>query len=176
MRAYHIDRKNSLRENDIIRLQKFTDIEPAYLNDVIENEYPEGLTRHGDQYFASALVSEATVNSGLIEMFFEQRRLLKFPDKHSRFQSVFATETIEEATLWKNHLGLKECTLWEIEFDHNNFIKVDSSWLSLGVHRLSFLHATMFADNYWSQVIHSNSRPELLIKPPVRIIRKINFG
>lgn len=181
MIAYHIDRSETLTEGGAINLQVFNDIEPSYLNEILHAEFPEGVSRHGDQYFASAIPNGGLIGNWIVEAFFEQQRKLKHPDKLSRFQSIFATETIDECKVWsdffmRNSISSRPLTVWEIEFDLNQCLKFDGSWLTLSPQNtFSFLRGIVFADRYWTQGISGNPMPELLIKPPVIVKRKISL-
>ncbi|OMD34657.1 hypothetical protein BSK49_19135 [Paenibacillus odorifer] len=175
MIAYRLDRRNEMSVGQTIGLQIFNDIKPPFLNSILHKEYPQGLTSHGDQFYASTL-SANIFQSAFIESIFEYERRLKFPDKISRFQAIFASETVNEATKWAGKLKTGDfCDLYEIEFDNTNTIKVDASWLAMGESVPSLLYTTYYAEQYWSGAFTDNPIFELLIIPPARVLRKITL-
>lgn len=174
-KAYHIDRLGLLKPNDLIELQLVNNINPEYLNEMLNIKYPLGLSNHGKTY-CSCLNTEKNKNSYLIETFVEYERLLNFPNKFSRFQSFFAAETLEECIYWNNILNPdNQFSVWEIEFEHDNFLKLDASWLKGDVSKQFFLYYSDFACKYWSGAVSEKPSLELLIKPPIRIVRKVQL-
>lgn len=174
MKAYRLDRRNEMYVGQTIELKIFNDIAPPFLNTLLHKEYPEGLTSHGDQFYASTL-SENIFQSAFIESIFEYERRLKFPDKISRYQAIFAAETLEEATTWAEKLKTSsKCELYEIEFDHSNAIKVDASWLAMGEYLPSLLYTSYYAEQYWNGAFTKTPNFELLISPPAKVLRKVN--
>lgn len=173
MKAYRLDRRNEMSVGQTIKLQIFNDITPPFLNSMLHKEYPQGLTSHGDQFYASTLGAKI-FQSAFIESIFEYERRLKFPDKPSRFQAIFASETVNEAVKWAGKLETNaNCVLYEIEFDHTNAIKVDASWLAMGESVPSLLYSASYAEQYWSGALTNNPSFELLISPPARVLRRI---
>ncbi|HHX62151.1 MAG TPA: hypothetical protein GX707_15795 [Epulopiscium sp.] len=176
MIAYHIDRTNSLKEGDIIELQIFDDIKPAFLGQILNSNYPEGLSRHGGLYYISQS-NQVNMKEFILENLLEYERLLKFPDKVSRFESFFASQTLDEALIWKSilsHNPLDKFTIWEVEFNHENYLHLDSSWLYCDIYNFSPLYTAFFANKYWSGETSENPKMELLIKPPIKIVKKVN--
>lgn len=173
MIAYHLDRSNTLKPGDEINLQIFNDIEPSYLNDILDVRYPLGLSRHGDQYYATQSRSEYP-SSYLIESFFEYERQLHFPGCISRFQSFFAMKTIDEIPPWISILKPNPgYSIWEVEFSHDNCSRHDSSWLKLDSNNPSALQLAYCAKQYWSGIPSKDPVWEFLIKPPIQILKKI---
>ncbi|MGF7049102.1 hypothetical protein J2T13_003610 [Paenibacillus sp. DS2015] len=159
MRAYHIDRNNSLKENDTINLSQINTY-PFFLKEIMERRYPDGLSQHGDKYYAQQ-ANKDTLQDVLTENIYEYERRLYFSHLPSRLQSVFASETIEDALFWKSRIVQKECTIWEIEFHHNQYIKLDAAWLGVNKDELSFLVAAYHAEKYWRTKEHRTC-PNLL--------------
>lgn len=174
MIAYHIDRLNKLKPGMIIKLEDVI-VNPPFLKDIIDQRYPEGLSAHGDKYYAQQ-ANKDTLQDILTENIYEYERKLHYPYKPSRLQSFFASETIEDTMLWVAKLGLVNYTIWEVEFEDDQFVKLDASWLGVDKDNLSFLVAAYFAEKYWSG--ESNSRPEweLLIKVPVKVLSAVKIS
>ncbi len=181
MRAYHIDRGSLLQEGQIINLQKFNDF-GEYQNH-FDLLFPEGVSRHGNGHFGgffnSNNASYEDIQSTIIEVVFEYERQIYFPDKPSRSQAFFALEKQEDIKCWGNILSGYNYKIWEIEFEHSNFFKADGSLLKgilLKERRFSFLAISKYAHMYWSQCSNSDKSKiqwELLIKPPVKIVRQV---
>lgn len=174
MRAYHIDRANFLRVGMDISFFKPTNYPDKELQKEIELLYPKGLSKHGIYYLADIPLPEHRDNA-IIESVFEYERRLNFQNKLSRYQSFFASETLEDLNFWYKLIGSNVCTLWEIEFNHSNYLILDSNWLSLGTNKPPFLTASYNAKQYWSGKKSDNYIPELLISPPLTAVRKITL-
>ena len=175
MRAYHLDRTNSLGVMEIMNLQVFNDLGPKCLNKILDDKYPMGLSRHGNTYYATE-ANRQNLNDYLIETLFEYERLTNFPDKISKLQSFFATETIEECYAWVEKLAIQgEYNIWEAEIKHNKFIKLDASWFRCDLYNFSSLCISYLADKYWPGLISETPQMELLIQPPLKIIRSATF-
>lgn len=156
MILYHADRCNSLSEGMKLQLEK-----DYKLNDpkeaIFRKFYPEGLSRHGQQYIQDVIYLFQTLTqafedpkTGILypsciaaleltyannkigpvccEMQFELVRKAFFPDKPSRWQSLFAVENIDDFEQWSAE-GLSEnYPVYEIEVD-SSLQKFDSEWL-----------------------------------------------
>ncbi|MEK3699367.1 hypothetical protein NYE33_20555 [Paenibacillus sp. FSL R10-2199] len=169
MIAYHIDRLGSLKAGETIRLRDVS-LNPSILKDILDQRYPSGLSMHGDKYYATQ-ANEGELQDILTENIYEYERRLHYPNLPSRFQSFFASETIETAMFWVSRIGLHNYNLWEVEFSEDKYVKLDAAWLGIDKNNLSFPVAAYFSEKYWSGVASENPQWELLIQPPVRIIR-----
>lgn len=186
MIAYHIDRSNSLKEGMLIN-PLHPRINPEFLTDVINRKFPEGLSLHGNHYFArqanSFITSDGklindnipSVNAYLIDNIFEYERVINFPQRPSRFQSIFCSETIEEAKSWVDFFRLgSEAKIWEVETEHDEYARLDAKWLKGDINVLSFITLSHYAQRYWSGEPHpGESQFELLIKLPVVVNRLV---
>lgn len=85
MYAYHIDRFGKLEVGKELRLTKFNDIKPIQAQRIVDKRFPEGLSRHGDQYFAAPIDGSSSFSNHMYEMIFEYERLLNFSKMPSRF-------------------------------------------------------------------------------------------
>ena len=176
MIVYHIDRASSLRAGMTFSC----------------NQY--GLTRHGEKYWKAISATDiSAVNDALIEHIFEEIRLQFYPDRPSRFASVFACADLNQLNLWGSHLKIpQDCPVWEIETP--TLFLADSALLRClaGIHGqqvFDFSLARAFAHEYWqgATVAHPtaslpdsckplldtlHSLPEALIPPTARVIRR----
>lgn len=101
---YSADRRGLYSPDREISLTQWNDVSPSILQDFLNNNYPEGLSTHGEMYLLKN-TALATNTSVLLEMLLENVRLAKFPEKPSRLQSMFACRTIEEVRSFQNGVG-----------------------------------------------------------------------
>ncbi|MEK3658189.1 DUF2441 domain-containing protein [Paenibacillus sp. FSL F4-0236] len=186
MIAYHIDRSNLLKEGMLIN-PVHPRINPELLAEVMNRRFPEGLSFHGNHYFARQansfmnsdgnLISNniPSVNAYLIDNIFEYERVINFPHRPSRFQSIFCSETVREARIWVEFFQLgPEAKIWEVEIEHENYAKLDAKWLKGDINSLSFIKFSHFAQRYWSgEPNPDESQFELLLKLPVLVKRQV---
>ncbi|MDD5502874.1 MAG: DUF2441 domain-containing protein [Candidatus Thermoplasmatota archaeon] len=177
---YTVDRANTLKEGHILDLTRFDNLEPPICQSHLDTLFPNGVTRHGDLYICNGDAA-ATLIAPEIELLFEYVRRSFFPHCWSRFQSIFACETIEEARKFRDEYSIlsdgqpqKFGTIWEIEAE--DAFKADMRLLKL---HSSILVTSLMAHTYWSGKSLVESFPgyepfwELLLKPPVKVIKKI---
>lgn len=186
MIAYHVDRNNSIKPN--ARLIDFIQIPSEWINiEILRSRYPEGISYWGktileiqEAYESKALDlsyressnSEYWWNSYLIDILYEYERLSSYKNKPSRFQSLFACDSIESAIKWKKLFGSPNAKIYQIEFPENACIKADSSFLTGKINYFSLPTIQTAAKKYWEGTTNSlnYSNPEYLIKLPVKII------
>lgn len=174
---YHLDWKNQLAEEVTIELSHNSS--PRWFTD--------GLSAHGQLYlngeFQTKIVNlkgqdRFAVNQDIgLEMLWELMRLYEFPDAPSRFQSVFAFESLDAAQQFQ---ALEQRgTIWEVETDQPGF-RADMSLLH-AVPRTP--NARQLAQLYWLQTedydrsrLPAECGPpvwEILLAPPVRVVRMV---
>ncbi len=164
-RFYTVDRLNSLSEKQIISLNTSTSFDSVYPG--IFNQYPEGLSQHGIRY----LIEEKNLDVNFyLELIFEYIRQKNFPDKLSRFQSLFAFKKISEAVKFNETFGNDKSDIWIIESD--NSLKLDMNLMNTPHQCLELFNN---AYTYWDE--HSTSDPiwECLIKPPIKVLEKYTY-
>lgn len=122
----------------------------------------------------------------LIEIVFELIRQYSFPDAPSRLASIYASQTLEQAELWRNlwdenfgHIPSQTaCTLWKIEYETSANL-YDAAWLDTATKDgekkfvLSYLSLMESAHQYWSGAFTSVPMPELLIPFPASVLRRL---
>lgn len=171
-RFYHIDRLNSLRAGQEIKLMKFKDIscDNPSLDIALQWQFDmfmrEGVSKHGDHYFATNPIFDDT--SYDIELIFEYERRLNFPELPSRFQSLFAVDRENIfPMLYRLRALHKSVRIYEVEC--SNYFKADMNLLYKG----SNLVNTFCANRYWSGENLSDPLYEYLLKLPVKVIRRV---
>ncbi|MFT4465673.1 MAG: hypothetical protein ACMX3H_14655 [Sodalis sp. (in: enterobacteria)] len=100
---YSVDRGQSLNTGDILDLATPScPIKPlaAHTLSIFDN----GVSYHANNYFFNYqinLVQSEERFGATIEMLLEERRRNSFPEKPSRFQSLFACESVREAAWFR---------------------------------------------------------------------------
>ncbi|EAQ9101146.1 hypothetical protein CFG14_22540 [Salmonella enterica] len=100
---YTLDRAGTLVEDARIDYQDtFSPI--VELKEHIESRFWQKVSRHGNNYFFNYNINLLSSNENLsvfMEMLLEERRRASFPDRPSRFRSLFACETVREAAWFR---------------------------------------------------------------------------
>jgi hypothetical protein len=179
-RAFTVDRAGTLTPGSVLDRTIHTDIRPTVLQDHVDELFSAGVTRHGNSYFLNGRQS-ATAVSPNIELLFEYVRRATYDTAPSRFDSVFAWETIQDAHRFQAAPGwgnVAASQIFEVEVDAEPF-KADMTCLTL---QGSILIASHVANRYWQQQqndFHILGGPptvplwELLLQPPVRVLAQV---
>lgn len=170
MIAYHIDRSGTLFPGQTITLQSSaTPLAAEFLGGVV--------SKHGERYLQDC--DAHNLSSFMIEYEYELIRASLFSHRISRFQSFFAVEKAEDLVSW---IGLfaSPHRIFEVEFSHKNYQLLDGSYLTGGVdlsQNLYYSSQTSFesALHYWNGDFSSKPQPELLILPPVTVVREVHL-
>jgi hypothetical protein len=166
-RYYTVDRANGLSEGLCVNLVKYTDVDPCALQVHFDALFPKGVTAHGEQYFVQP--TAALKIDGLIELVFEYVRRSHFSRCPSRAQSFFAWGTMEDAIIFMNITGYPQASIWEVEAEEA--FKCDMNWLKAAD---SVLVMSYRAHQYWQGSSSDQPFWEFLLKPPVRILQKLD--
>jgi hypothetical protein len=166
-RYFTLDRAKTLKAGQRIDLVRYGDVTPPELQTHVNSLFPQGVTSHGERYLLRAETPANGVNS-VIELLFEYVRRSQFPKCPSRFQSIFACKTIEEAEAFKNQHGTPDSLIWEVEASKG--FRVDMKFLTL---QGSLLILSYNAARYW-EGLPSDANPfwEFLLTPPVKVVRQ----
>jgi hypothetical protein len=101
---YTVDRRQTLHQGFQIELVKYNDINPPELQVHVDEMFPEGVSSHGEFYFLRNSSHHGLANPS-IELVFEYVRRAKYPDRPSRFQSIFAFELPQQAAEFRRWFG-----------------------------------------------------------------------
>lgn len=181
-RYFHVDRvRGRLKADQVIQL-----VYPKMGVDGCSDKanlytcmFPAGVSLHGWQYLlCKDRPRPSEDRMGLIEVLAEEIRRLDYGGRVSRFQSFFAFHTVEEAERFIRMYpvtladGREACQgdIWEVEGDDVRF-ESDMRRLSLGD---CWLDALVNLHAYWQGRFTSDALCEVLLRPPVRIVRKVN--
>jgi hypothetical protein len=169
---YHVDRRGLLSPNSIYGLTHYSDIDPEFLQRHADKLFPEGFTVHGERYFLKN-DSLPVVTSPAIELIFEYVRRASFPNRPSRFQSLFAWNRISDAGRFRDQYGNHKDPIWIVEYDENEAFKGDMNLLGM---RDSLLVTSYRAHCYWGGLPDPSGDPprwEFLLKAPVGVIKRV---
>lgn len=177
--GYHVDRYSVLQPGYTVRPYK-EDCPCLHKEqtEMLLKIFPNGFSQHGANLFYPAPFcfdkAPATyINDRIIEMVFEYVRATRFPHMPSRLQSFFACHDIDTAKQWK--MFFRSGNILEVEYDCQP-VQLDSSWVYGGINADGILDMSLIfwnAENYWSNVQSPTPFPEVLIRPPVKIIRLV---
>lgn len=184
MTEFYLVSYNDLNESQILSLQieqndfPFWNVEGLFTEteakDKLNELYPNGISKHGIQYLSEKFDfpkfngKDYVPNIAMIELTFELMRKIKFPDKPSRFSSVFGCETYEIAKKFKNDYRNGKGNIYKVIAE--NFIKLDMNYLFLGP---SIIGNLIIAEKYWCGIPTSNPFWEILMTGKIEVIRKI---
>lgn len=167
---YHLDRKCSLEEGKFIKLINYDDVMPRFLQEHVDNLFPDGFTSHGENHFLSNN-SNAQVVDNLIEILIEYVRRSNYENRPSRFQSIFAFLSLDDLIEFVEKLKIEGGLVWEV-ISEEHFI-ADMSLLSTGNSILEFSYN---AHLYWQGKESNNPMWEILLQPPIKVLNNIPFN
>lgn len=179
MIAYHIDRDNLLMPGQIINLNKNI-ANPSFLE---AQMFPDGVSYHGMHYLDESLENVGCNKPSYYALEYELElvRKIYFPHLPSRYQSFFALKSLEDTKQWDNVFDVPS-TIWSIEFDESQCAACDSNLLYPSFARrdnqdIFFLKDSFrYYYDYWDGCQTQNPRIELLITPPVKILKRVLPG
>lgn len=163
---YHLDRRTDLAAGETIDLEPVGD-GPG---DALQELFPGGVTSHGRHYCSQDLYADDP--HGLwdvsCELLFEIVRGRQFPERPSRFQSVFAFRARRDLERFAETHVDPPYTVWRVSADRSftaDMSLVDAEDLADGVRR---------AETYWRGST-DRDRPlwEVLLAPPVTVLERL---
>lgn len=167
---YHIDRWDDFVPGQTLGLDRLDEWGPE-INSLVGELYPGGVSHHGHHYFTQDLHDGESDDlwDFSCEVIFEAARIARFPDRPSRFQSIFGFETLGDAHTFVDEVVDSGYTVWEVTADR--FFKadmnlVDASDYARGLHRARYYWRgeTFLDDPLW----------EVLLVPPVEVVRAVD--
>jgi len=134
----------------------------------VNHLFPRGVSSHGNSYFLNGS-RRSDIASPLIELVFEYVRRGCFPDRPSRFECLFACESLEQASVFRERHG--NGSIWKVQCD--NVFRADMGLLALG--QESILLTSYRAHRYWSGLAGYSAQPfwERLLVPPIRVLERV---
>jgi hypothetical protein len=171
-RAFHVDRSGQLQPGLALGLTKPAPVDGQGQLDLqtmrhIDAAFPNGLSRFGFDYLIGRLFLTGTEETSQeTDLIFELVRRFSFPDRPSRYASIFGSSTLEEALRFRADFGEGVGTIWEIEADSDPF-RADHEHLELSG---TPVDVWMRAESYWRGDGTSTPAWELLFNPPVTVV------
>ena len=168
---YHVDRTKLLKPNQILDFKSL----PSRCNQEIINycqdKFENKLSRFGITYTAYALPANHDYPIFTAEIFLELYRQHHFPNLPSRYQSICASNSIEQACFWQEELTKsedKDCHI--VVFQSEKFFKADAAWRDLIAYNLSISTVELWSENYWTgKIFDENPRIEYLLPLPLQV-------
>lgn len=191
MIVYHADTHNSLYEGQIL------DLKPA--RTPIYHLYPNGVSVFGERVFLKPENIDQR-NMQIIDTVFDYVRCTHFPNKPSRFTSVFASASLADSISWleriagdssENNHGSSSSSTHDIPIyavEGSRIYIADARFLdcenALQDSLFSLPALFPYALAYWDSVQELESAPlfsdsriyqkyELLLVPPVRVLHRV---
>jgi hypothetical protein len=118
LKYYSVDRRRVYVEGGKIELTPNLASSGNEIVAHINQMYPAGFSRHGMQFFRDPLPqpqSPQDYNSAVLELLLETTRKAHYPDKPSRYQSMFACAALDEAIGFRSVHGKPENPVYELE-------------------------------------------------------------
>jgi hypothetical protein len=166
---YTVDRLGSLMPGQVIDLKRYDDVRPVELQRHVDDLFPLGVSAHGERYFLKNRTDN--VADPRTELHFEYVRRALFPERPSRFTSVFAATSIEGAKDFRSRFGKPNDSIWQLEADHGfaanmNLLAGDEN---------TILVRSYCANAYWQGEAGPSPSPfwEMLLPSPVRVVRQV---
>lgn len=185
MIAYHIDRGALLEKNQTVNLNKCSSVFPSIVAEYASQGCPNGVSRFGIDYIHRIVTLppqgfyKKEHTSAIIERDFEQVRRERYPHIPSRFECVFANESLGDVIRYWGEFFIPGARIWKIETRYKG-ITFDASFLNCNYNpNVDTLSEAMpyYKDicRYWEQERSPEPRLELLVPLPFFVLEKCSF-
>lgn len=175
MIAYHLDCQGVLKEGSTLSLIT-TDADPNCPTMKLYDFF--SVSNWGKRCYeylvrSMPITDYSSTNSVQIDLQVEICRQNYFPDKPSRFKSIFAVKQLSDLKLWSNILSINPSSaVFEIEYDPASSAELDASFLLGGIDADPIKYLTM-QYKYWSGEMSDSPLPEILIPLPTIVRRRL---
>jgi|GEM_PF-2716227 len=168
MRLIHLDRASRLHEGDTLDLFNDYGID-TFTN--IAKTYPSGISEHGHTYgFGIELQTTSELcNNKTYEWLFEGIRLSRYPAALSRLQAFFAVSESDVSRIVGQFGFTSSTACFEVVSSHVE--KRDMALLTGDI-----ASAFINANKYWQGLCSEQPLYEYLMKPPVKVVRKLTLN
>ncbi|HCI5632896.1 TPA: DUF2441 domain-containing protein [Klebsiella variicola subsp. variicola] len=141
-------------------------IQPIELHNMVTSLFPRGVSKHGDGYFLSASAIAGQISYS-IDWGLEFYRRAMHPNAPSRYECIFACESLNGAMAFRAKYRNANVPIYEIEADDNLIHRGDMTLLN---NSNSCLVYTYQIEHYWAGTTF-NQQPfwEVLIPLPATI-------
>lgn len=141
--------------------------------------FPNGISMAGYAYLMPTHKDSVILFESIAETIFEYVRRIYFNEKPSRYQSIFACETMEDVKNWDRYfncngnfivkkLEFESCFKGDIAWRDHALVVSDGNGNVCNGFNTALLYSC--AKQYWSGVISPNPRLELVIPLPVLVL------
>jgi hypothetical protein len=113
------------------------------------------------------LLPSKGISDAEIDLLFEFIRRVEFPTCPSRYQSIFACESLEDAQAFRDE-HRAGAAIWEVE--GKVAFRADHQLLDLSGTAMDVVER---ARRYWRGEPGGSPEWELLLKPPVTVVRRV---
>lgn len=168
--AYTVDRSRQLRVGQVVDLQRHRDIDPPELQTHADSLFPTGFSSHGERYFLQS-GQDARLAEPNIELIWEYVRRSFFSHLPSRFVSMFACRTPDDARAWRGKYRNQDDPIWAVECD-GAFL----ADMGLLTQENTIIVISYLAHLYWSGLSHPKIESfwEYLLVPPVKVLKRVS--
>lgn len=104
-------------------------IQPVELHNMVTRLFPRGVSKHGDSYFLSANAIAGQINFS-IDWGLEFYRRAMRPDAPSRYECIFACESLASAIAFRSQYRNPNSPIYEVDADENSIHKGDMALLN----------------------------------------------
>lgn len=169
MEFYTVDRAGKLFEGMVCELVDDAHIPNAELASHVKEMYPSGLSHHGLGYLLGTY-RDAPVGDVELEMLFDLVRRLRYPEAPSRYQCIFAVESLDAAMKMAEKLKANTPRVFKLQSD--NAFRADMRLLNSDNSPLGKYY---LADLYWAGKTPADGTPtwEWLVPCPVVIGERV---
>lgn len=166
---YTVDSGNYYSPRMVVR-PIIPSIQPVELQNMVTSLFPRGISKHGDGYFLStnAIAGEISYS---IDWGLEFYRRAMRPAAPSRYECIFACESLEGAIAFRSQYRSPTCPIYEVEADEGLIHRGDMSLLA---NTNPCLVYTYQIEHYWAGTTFS-PQPfwEILIPIPATIGNRV---
>lgn len=165
---YHIDRTKHIKQNQTISYIKLPATCDEQIINYCDKHFKNQLSNIGFVYTGYATSNNKYYSNYSAEIFLELYRQSHFSDLPSRFQSICASDSLEQSYFWYKELNIKDCNI--VVFNTEKYLKVDAAWRDLISGNLSIATVESWSYNYWSGKTFGNEpRVEYLLPLPLKV-------
>jgi len=165
---FHVDRKcGDLKPGYILQLQA---IQPHWSRkaDELNASYPQGVSYFGATYLCEHVQDKPHLANR--ETLFERIRREKYPNRPSRFASLFACPSLDEARAFRAEIRM-DARIWRVECAE--VFTADMQWANYqprSPEKFPIVEWSTIADKYWMGLRTAKPLLECLLTPPVVIV------
>lgn len=168
MLFYHIDRTKLLEPNQMLDYENLPEKCNPEIVEYSQNRFQNKISRMGKIYLAYATLDNPEYPTFTAEIILELYRQHYFPNLPSRYQSICASDSIEQAHFWAKELHVDDYNI--ITFKSEKYLKADAAWRDLIKGNLSLSTVDTWSNNYWTgEIFYKKTRIEYLLPLPIKV-------